>query len=201
MNKNKKVGAAIVGVLFAAALGPAVAQESERGIYVGGSVGFSKYQNACENARVPCDEGDTAGRLFAGYQFNRTWSAEIGAGQLGEASGSGVVAGGGGTGSFSLKSYGWDVSAVATIPLGSGLGLLGRLGVYRVRTTLDQQGSFFAPIHEAGTQSGWTYGAGLSYTLGRLGLRAEWQRYDNIGANSIGTDEIDMFTLGALFRF
>ena len=198
---NNKVGAATLGVLLAAALGPAVAQESERGIYIGGSGGYSQYQNACESARVPCDEGDTAARLFAGYQFNRNWSAEIGAGKFGEASGSGAVAGGAGTGSFSLESYGWDVSAVATIPLGSGLGLLGRLGVYRVRTTLDQQGSFFAPIHEAGTTSGWTYGAGLSYTLGRLGLRAEWQRYDNIGANSIGSDEIDMFTLGALFRF
>ena len=199
---NKKAAAAILGILFAAAVAPAVAQDSERGIYIGGSLGYSQYQNACESALVPCDEGDTAGRLFAGYQFNRHWSAEIGAGQLGEASGSGVVAGGGGgTGSFSLKSYGWDVSAVATIPLGSGLGLLGRLGVYRVRTTLDQQGSFFAPLHDADTKSGWTYGAGLSYTLGRFGLRAEWQRYDNIGANSFGTDEIDMFTLGALFRF
>ena len=150
---------------------------------------------------VPCDEGDVAGRLFAGYQFNRTWSAEIGAGKFGEASGSGAVAGGAGTGSFSLKAYGWDVTAVATIPLGSGLGILGRFGVYRARTTLDQEGSFFAPTHDAGTQSGWTYGAGLGYTLGRLGLRAEWQRYDNIGANSVGTDEIDMFSLGALFRF
>jgi OmpA-OmpF porin, OOP family len=198
---NNKVGAAFLGILLAAAVGPAVAQESERGIYIGGSLGYSQYQNACESALVPCDEGDVAGRLFAGYQFNRHWAAEIGAGQFGEASGSGAVAGGGGTGSFSLKSYGWDVSAVATIPLNSRLGVLARLGVYRVRTTLDQQGSFFAPLHDAGTQSGWTYGAGLSYTLGRLGLRAEWQRYDNIGANSIGTDEIDMFTLGALFRF
>jgi OOP family OmpA-OmpF porin len=198
---NNKVGAAILGVLLAAALGPAVAQESERGIYIGGSVGFSQYQNACENARVPCDEGDTAGRLFAGYQFNRNWSAEIGVGHFGEATGSGVVAGGGGTGSFSLKADGFDVTGIGTIPLSGGLGILARLGVYRARTTLDQQGSFFAPMHEAGTQSGWTYGAGLSYTLGRFGLRAEWQRYDNIGANSVGTDEIDLYTLGALFRF
>jgi opacity protein-like surface antigen len=200
MNK-KKIGATILGVLLAAALGPAVAQESERGIYLGGSVGHSQYQDACESARVPCDEGDTAGRLFAGYQFNRTWSAEIGVGHFGEASGSGAVAGGAGTGSFRLESYGWDLSAVATIPVGGGLGVLGRLGVYRARTTLDQEGSFFAPMHEGGTVSGWTYGAGLSYGLGRLGLRAEWQRYDNIGATSIGKDEIDVFSLGVLFRF
>ena len=198
---NKKVGAAILGVLLAAALGPVAAQDSEKGIYIGGSVGYSQYQNACESALVPCDEGDVAGRLFAGYQFNRTWSAEIGVGKFGEASGSGAVAGGAGTGSFSLKAYRWDLTAVATIPLGSGLGVLGRFGVYRARTTLDQEGSFFAPTHDAGTQSGWTYGAGLSYALGRLGLRAEWQRYDNIGASSVGTDEIDMFSLGALFRF
>jgi hypothetical protein len=142
------------------------------------------------------------GARAAGYQFNRNWSAEIGVGHFGEATGSGVVAGaGGGTGSFSLKADGFDVTGIGTIPLSGGLGILARLGVYRARTTLDQQGSFFAPMHEAGTQSGWTYGAGLSYTLGRFGLRAEWQRYDNIGANSVGTDEIDLYTLGALFRF
>ena len=111
------------------------------------------------------------------------------------------MAGGAGTGSFSLEAYGWDLSAVATIPVGGGLGVLGRLGVYRARTTLDQEGSFFAATHEGGTVSGWTYGAGLSYSLGRLGLRAEWQRYDNIGATSIGKDEIDVFSLGVLFRF
>ena len=32
-------------------------------------------------------------------------------------------------------------------------------------------------------------------------MRAEWQRYDNIGANSMGSDEIDMFSLGVLIRF
>jgi opacity protein-like surface antigen len=199
---NKKVGAAILGAFLAAAVGRAVAQESERGIYIGGSVGYSQYQNACDRALVPCDEGDTAGRFFTGYQFNRHWSAEIGVGRFGEATGSGAIAGGGGaTGSFRLKADGVDVSGIGTIPLGSGLGILARLGVYRARTTLDQEGSGFAPLHDAGTQSGWTYGAGLSYTLGRLGLRAEWQRYDNIGAAGVGTDDIDVFSLAALFRF
>ena len=198
---NKKVGAAILGVLLCAALGPVAAQDSERGIYIGGSVGYSQYQDACDRALVPCDEGDTAGRFFAGYQFNRNWSAEIGVGHFGKASGSGAVVGGAGSGSFTLKADGWDVTAVATIPLSGGLGVLGRLGAYRARTTLDQEGTFFAPMHDAGTQSGWTYGAGLSYTLGRLGLRAEWQRYDNIGAAGVGTDDIDVFSLGALFRF
>src|SRR5687767_14995223 len=172
---NNKVGAAIVGIVLAAALGPVAAQESQKGIYIGGSVGYSQYQNACDRALVPCDEGDTAGRFFAGYQFNRNWSAEIGVGHFGEATGSGAVSGGGGTGSFKLKTDGWDVTGIGTIPLGSGLGILTRLGVYRARTTLDQEGSFFAPEHDAGTKSGWTYGAGLSYTLGRFGLRAEWQ--------------------------
>jgi OmpA-OmpF porin, OOP family len=199
---NNKVGAAILGMLLAGALGPVAAQESERGIYIGGSVGYSQYQNACDRALVPCDEADTTGRFFAGYQFNRTWSAEIGVGRFGEATGSGVVVGsGGGTGSFRLKADGWDVTAVATIPLRGGLGVLARVGAYRARTTLDQEGSFFAPLHDAGTQSGWTYGAGLAYGLGWLGLRAEWQRYNNIGADSTVPGDIDVFSLGVLFRF
>ena len=197
---NNKVGTAILGILLASALAPVAAQESERGIYVGGSLGYSQYQGACDRSLVPCDEGDTAGRFFAGYQFNRHWSAEIGVGHFGEASGSGTVAGAG-TGSFRLKADGWDVSAVATIPLRGGLGVLGRIGVYRARTTLDQEGSLFAPLHDAGTQSGWTFGAGLAYDLGWLGLRAEWQRYNNIGADSTVPGDIDLFSLGVLFRF
>ena len=58
----------------------------------------------------------------------------------------------------------------------------------------DQAGPLFGATHDAITDSGFTYGAGLGYTLWRIGLRAEWQRYQNVG-NSINEEDIDVFSL------
>jgi OmpA-OmpF porin, OOP family len=189
MKKSRSM-LAILGLLALAS--PAIAQD--QGIYLGGSVGYSQFKDSCRRANVPCDERDDAWRFFAGYQFNRHWSAELGYGDLGAVSGSGAV------GSFSLKVRGWDLSALGSIPIAGGLSALGRIGVYRVRTTLDQAGPAFAPIHEAITDSGFTLGAGLGYNLWKLGLRAEWQRYQNVGS-SISEDDVDVFSVGAIVRF
>lgn len=186
-----KIRSTLTIVALLALAGPAIAQE---GLYLGGSVGVAQYKDTCKRANVPCDDQDDAWRLFAGYQFSRHWSAELGYADLGE------VAGAGALGSFSLEAKGWDLSALGSIPLAGGLSAFGRLGVYRLRTTLDQAGPGFGTVHEAITDTGFTYGAGLGYTLWRIGLRAEWQRYQNVGS-SINDEDVDVFSFGALFRF
>jgi OOP family OmpA-OmpF porin len=191
--KNGRWAVAVLGILGAAAAGPAAAQD--RGIYLGGSGGFAQYKNSCKRANVPCDDHDTAWRLFGGYQFNRYFSAELGYADLGAATGTGAL------GTFAVDVRGWDLSALASIPVVGGLSALGRIGMYRARTTVDQVGPGVVTPHAAGTNTGFTYGAGLGYSLWKLGLRAEWQRYENVGNNSIGEDEIDVFSIGALFRF
>lgn len=191
--KNSKPILAILAVLAAAVGSPAAAQD--KGIYLGGSGGYAQYKNSCKRANVPCDDHDTAWRLFAGYQFNRNWSAELGYADLGAATGTGAL------GTFAVDVRGWDLSALVSIPVAGGLSALGRIGMYRARTTVDQVGPGVVTPHAAGTNSGLTYGAGLGYSLWKLGLRAEWQRYENVGNSSIGEDEIDVFSIGALFRF
>ena len=42
---------------------------------------------------------------------------------------------------------------------------------------------------------------GAELRLGPLGVRAEWQRYANVGGASTGEDDLDVFSLGVLFRF
>jgi opacity protein-like surface antigen len=73
--------------------------------------------------------------------------------------------------------------------------------MYRARTTVDQQGPGVVTPHAAGTNSGFTYGAGVGYNLWKLGLRAEWQRYDSVGTGDTGEDTIDVFSVGAIVRF
>ena len=197
----KKGVLAALAMLALLAAGPAAAQAgNEKGIYLGGSVGYSQYQSACENLLIPCDDNTTAGKAFVGYRWTKHWAAELGAGYLGKATGSGDIAGVG-SGSFKQESYGGDISALGSVPIIGGLSVFGRLGVYMARTTVDQEGTFFPSQHDAKTQSGFTYGAGVGLMMGFLGLRAEWQRYDNIGAPSIQKDDLDLFMLSVLIQF
>jgi len=181
----------VVGLLAAVASGPAAAQ-----LYAGGSIGYSQFKDVCVLANVPCDDTDTAWRAFGGYQFNPYFALEVGFADLGATTGSGSV------GSFSVEAKeAWDLSALFTVPVTTRLSFLFRLGAHRVRTTVDQQGPGFAPMHEAKTGSSWTYGAGAEYSLGKLGVRAEWQRYDNIAGGTLVEDDVDVLSIGLLFRF
>lgn len=198
----KKGVVAALAIAAAASAAPAAAQQAgnEKGIYLGASGGYSQYQSSCENIAIPCDDDSGAAKGFVGYRFSRYWAAEFGAGVLGKAKGSGDFLGTG-PASFEQKSYGGDLSALGSIPIAGGLSVFGRLGAYIVRTTLDQETTFVQGVHDAKTQSGFTYGLGLAYQLGFLGFRAEWQRYDNVGIPSIQKDDLDLFMLGALIQF
>lgn len=189
-------GAVAVAVIMAAAIaGPVAAQSrDERGLYIGGSVGMAQYTDVCERSLVPCDDTDGAFRAFAGYQFNRNWQVELGGGNFGEATGSGTL------GTFKWESYAWDLTGLGHIYIAGGLSVFGRLGLYMGRTTVDQE-FIGGTSHDAKTNSGLTYGLGAAFTLGHFGVRAEWQRYDNIGTNTLGSAEVDLFSVGALIRF
>ena len=127
MAMNGKAALAILGMAAALIAGPAAAQgRDESGLYLGGSVGYSQYNEVCERSAVPCDDTDDAVRLFVGYQFNRNWSVELGFGDFGDATGQGALEGGG-TGSFKWSSYAWDVTGLGHIGIAGGLSVFGRL--------------------------------------------------------------------------
>jgi OmpA-OmpF porin, OOP family len=186
----------LIGLLTAAASGPAAAQET--GLYAGGSIGYSQFKDICDAVAsgVSCDDNDTAWRAFGGYQFNRYFALEFGFANLGESSGSGAP------GSFSVEAKeAWDLTGVFSIPLATRLAALLRIGAHRTRTTIDEQGPGIGAIHEAKTGSSFSYGLGAEYALGKLGVRAEWQRYDNIDGGQRGETDVDVFSVGLLFRF
>lgn len=200
---------ASLGLAAALAAGSAAAQGMDSsGIYLGGSLGLSQYKDTCKNLFVPCEDQDTAFRVFGGYQFNRNWAVELGYADFGEADGSGPIPAGG-NGSFKLSSYAVDLTGVGSAYVTERLHFFGRLGAYMGRTTRDTEFTLFPPLNDAKTNSGFTFGAGVGYNLGSLGVRLEWQRYDNIGTNQnsaiqgqpSGTDEVDVFSLSLLIRF
>ena len=207
--KHGRSTVAVLGLAAALVAGPAAAQSADpSGIYLGGSLGRSQYKDTCKNLFIPCEDQDTAWRFFGGYQFNRNWALELGYGDFGEATASGPIPAGG-SAAMKQHSYAFDLSGIGSLYLTERLSLFGRLGLYMGRTTRDVEFSNFPAVNDSKTNSGFTFGAGLAYNLGRLGVRAEWQRYDNIGTNQnsaiqgqpSGTDEVDVFSLGLLIRF
>lgn len=189
---------AILGLLAAAVVaGPASAQ-GDKGIYVGGSLGYAWHKDACKNLLIPCGSTDPAWRLFGGYRFNRAVSVEGGYADLGDVRGEGSVAAGPARLLRSVSA--WDVVGVFSVPIVDRLSAFGKVGMYRARTEVNVTIAGVPELAGA-TNSGWLYGAGLGYDLGRIGVRAEWQRWDNVGGQSTGEDDIDTLTLGLIFRF
>ena len=122
------------------------------------------------------DRHDTAVKFFGGYQFKPSFAIEAGYHDLGKVRSASVTA--------------FDLSFVGSWELGNRYALLGRIGVYRADTS------------GAGTNLGPLLGLGASYELTRsASFRLEWQRYDKLGPDTLPALDIDVLSIGALYRF
>ena len=179
----------IVGVLLvlAAALAlPAAAQD--RGVYVGVSAGGSDFTSACDGITSGCDRKDVAGRAFIGREFYPYFSGEIGFIYFGKAEATGIG---------EIRANAVDISALVMYPVDAGLSIFGRLGIYRAGVETEVFGEV-----ESSRNSAWTYGLGAQYNLARaLALRAEFQRYQNVGKPNTGQQMIDFINLALVVHF
>ncbi|HEX7052937.1 MAG TPA: outer membrane beta-barrel protein [Burkholderiales bacterium] len=181
MKKRHLIPALALAACFAA---PAVAQEA-RPWYVGVSSGQSHFENVCSGVD-PCDDRDTNGSIFAGYQFARYIAVEgawryFGNADIG-ASGAGV------------KANAIELDAVLTLPIWRSFSMLGRIGIFHANlqgTTNDE------------TNNGATYGWGVQWDMVEgAALRLEWQKHPELGGGDFGAEtDIDSINLGILFRF
>jgi opacity protein-like surface antigen len=57
-------------------------------------------------------------------------------------------------------------------------------------------------VSRSDDNTGLTLGLGLRYDVTpNLGVRAEWQRYGDVSADAFGEGDIDLVSIGALWRF
>ena len=164
-----------------------------RGLYAGGSIGQSKLKGACDDLGpgFTCDDKDKAWRILAGYQINRNFAAEIGYSRLGKASLSGPG------GSDEIKVSVGELVGIGAFPVWDKLSLYGKLGVYH------------GELKGGGgkeSNNGLTYGLGAQYdftqfdVIKNLGVRLEWQKYNNVGGNDLESD-VEVLSIGAIWRF
>jgi OOP family OmpA-OmpF porin len=213
---------AAVAVLM---LGGNAALAQDRGFYLGGGIGKTKANNAgscsdLDTVFLPgfsCSSNDTSTgwKLFAGYQFNRYFAAEAGYVDLGnfKISASGNFAGppfppGPGTASGSDKAKGFSFDAVGTLPINEQFGLIGRIGV--LAWTLDASTNaaqtnavptLSVSESDKATGTGLDFGVGVKYDFDKnIGVRAEFQRFKSIGNDTTGKSDIDLISVGILYR-
>jgi OOP family OmpA-OmpF porin len=176
--------------------GSAYAQVGQdRGWYVGASLGQSSMDIEGCGGVISCDDKDTAWRIFGGYQINRNFAVELGYHQLGEAKASFP----GGQVDFEANAI--ELVGVGLLPLANNFALYAKAGFYRGETEATGSNAL-GSVNEKETNTDLTYGLGAQYNFNpKFGVRAEWQRYTNMGGEATGESDVDVLSIGAVVRF
>jgi OmpA-OmpF porin, OOP family len=181
MRSKKMLIAGLLGAGVALSASTAFAQ-AQSPWYIGASFGQSQFSDAC-NTIPSCDDKDTAFRVLGGYQINRTFAAELGYHDLGEASASGQ----------SYKGNAWELVGVGSFPVANQFSIYGKLGFYRGEAKAGGTKE---------TNNDLTFGAGVQYDFSRnLGVRGEWQRYGKMGGGALVETDVDVLSAGVVYKF
>jgi OOP family OmpA-OmpF porin len=184
----------LVLALFAAS----AAGAQEKGFYAGVHIGQAEAKDTCDGISGPtvsCDEKDTSWKILGGYQFTRHFAAELGYSDLGEITASGP----GGTASVEATAF--ELVGVGMFPIVDRFSVYGKLGLYRGETDANVN-TVLLTTSSSESNTDITFGFGVRYDFGaRFGVRAEWQRYQDVGGGDIGEDDIDVLSIGLLLRF
>jgi OOP family OmpA-OmpF porin len=171
--------------------------------YVGGGLGAATGLDMCSAfnpgfTTVPgsCDKSEFAGKVYGGYKFNKYLGAEGALVYLGTATATGTFLGVPTT--SDVYAGGLELAGTGTVPITDQFGILGKLGVL-----------FWGMHSEVGTgferdENGTSFatGAGLKYDITKhVGIRLEWERFWGVGNSTIGESDVDLFTIGGLYRF
>jgi OOP family OmpA-OmpF porin len=204
---------ALLSLLFLAlaAFGPpALAQAPLTGFYVGASGGLAEARSSCSTNWLPagttiggCEEKDFGWKVYGGYQFTPHWGAEVGYLDFGKQKW-GVAIGGAVQATAEAEAKAWTLVGTGTLPLIPGSGwsspafsIFGKIGLYRSDTDVRAGG-----ISANGRSTDWTWGVGAKWDFTRnVSMRIEWERLNNTGNNTIGTTDLEMLSIGAMFRF
>lgn len=199
----------VASAVIASLAGPAQAQNTNHGFFIGSGAGAVKYNgfnNLCRDITgalpglevdTDCDSETAFGwKLFGGWRWNQYASFELGYTNLGEAKGDTVIFGQDVNGEISSTALFGEV--VGSIPLGAQARLFGKLGVASVSAELTTDifavplgGSAPTSFSKDSTEA--VYGAGLEFGLTQnLMGRVEWERFDF-------EDGIDFFSASIVY--
>ena len=92
-----------------------------------------------------------------------------------------------------IEGTAWELVGIASYPVIDKLSVYGKLGAYRGE---------LEGLGEKETNADVTYGLGLQYdVLQNVGLRGEWQRYNKMGGGNMAETDVDVLSVGVVYRF
>lgn len=188
---------------YAAQSAAPAAGAPEAGFYIGARVGRSR-ADGCDRLFAVgfsgnCDNKNTALSVFAGYQVNRHFAAELGYGS-GELNVNGAL--GGVPYVASVETRIFELTGLAMLPVMPNLSVYARGGLFHWDTDAEAN---FGGLRRAGNDSDidLTYGLGAQYSFTRnWSARVEWQRYRDIGsASALGKADADIARAAVRYAF
>jgi OOP family OmpA-OmpF porin len=126
--------------------------------------------------------------------MNKHFAVELGYHQLGEtsASGGGLRA--------TIESKAWDLVAVGILPIGEKFSVYGKIGLYMANT--DGTTNIPGVANESKSNTDLTYAVGVGYDFTKnFGVRAEYQKFQDVGGGNIGEADVDVMSIGIVYRF
>ncbi|MCC7548890.1 MAG: outer membrane beta-barrel protein [Burkholderiales bacterium] len=188
--------AACTGALLLPSASHAQFVDETAGFYVGGGIGRADLDSPCPGG-TRCDDDGIAWKVYGGYQINKWLSAELGFINLPDADFRGPGVRG------DIETWGITAHAVGKFPIPIGaldrLSILGKLGaVYWDR----ERNANLAALDDDDSGVDFAWGLGAEYTISeRVGVRAEWERFENVGDSDVGRGDVDAWTLSVNYEF
>ena len=169
----------------------------DTGWYLGASVGQSKARHVDCAGFDSCDTKAAAFGILGGYQINRNFAAELGYHDFGRVTFSAPGVSG------NIKASAAELVGLAAYPVASQFSLYGKLGAYRAEAKLSASLAGLGSGSLKDRTTDLTFGFGARYDVTReTGVRAEWQRYKNVGGDDTGGKyDIDVISIGLIWRF
>ncbi len=167
---------------------------ADTGWYLGASVGQSKARAVDCASFSSCDTEAAAFGILGGYQVNRNFAAELGYHDFGRVtfSAPGVSA--------NIKSSAAELVGLGAYPFANWFSVYAKLGAYHAEA---KASASLAGLGPTDRNTDLTFGFGAQCDVTReAGVRAEWQRYKNVGGdNTGGKHDIDVISIGLIWRF
>lgn len=177
-----KTGKLAAGLAVLATLGVSGTAAAAEGFYFGGSALQSRFDS--DNFDVDdVDNEDTGWKAIAGFKFTPNWAVEGTYTRFGNAEAPAP-------GDFSAKAKAFSAFGVGIFPAGP-VDLFLKAGLSRIKA----EGNVGAVLFDD-NKTEFAYGAGAQFNLGKVGFRAEYEKYDT---DVIG--DLDVISLGVVFTF
>jgi OOP family OmpA-OmpF porin len=190
-----------------------------QGWYLGGGIGDSRAGNlsTCSslNGLFPgfsCsgDSNSTGWRVFAGYDISQNLAVEGSYVDLGKFHGTATSSPGlnPDTAAGNANPTGFVLDAVFSLPATEQFGFIARLGVFAwsLDTTVGVTRCCGAPSQPStsASPSGTSvdFGVGVKYDFNKnLGVRAEYQKFANIGSDATGKSDVSQLSASLVYHF